>query len=91
MHSHRHTTHIPTSDNRAALRDLQWAIREHQRARRSGEFFHSPADPGDRPAITKLELATCECSRELRVAPGMLTDGAIVCGVCSSPFRPVGR
>ena len=89
MHSHRQTPE--ERQPRRAPRPLSGSIREHQRARRAGELFHPPAHPGDRPAITKLELATCECSRELRVAPGMLTDGAIVCGVCLSPFRPVGR
>lgn len=93
MHSpsHRHTTQTDTSDNCAALRDLQWAIREHQRAKRAGELFHSHADPGGRPAMTSLELATCDCSREVRVAPGMLADGGIVCGICSTPFRRVAR
>jgi hypothetical protein len=80
----RHNTH----NNRAALRDLQGAIREHQRAKRSGEHFVPHADPGGRPANTSLVLATCECSREVRVAPAMLDEGGIVCGVCLSPFHP---
>jgi hypothetical protein len=87
---HRHNdTH--TTDNRAALRDLHWAIREHQRAKRAGEAFEPPMDMGGRRANTSLVLATCECSREVRMAPGVLADGVIVCGICSTPFRPVRR
>ncbi len=91
MNSHRHDTHSTTHDNRAALRNLQWAIREHQRAKRAGALYAPHADPGGRPATTSLVLATCECSREVRVAPGMLADGVIVCGVCSTPFCPAAR
>jgi hypothetical protein len=87
--THRHNVHTPAGDNRAALRDLQWAIRVHQRVKR--ELVSHDADPGGRPAVTSLELATCDCSRELRVAPGMLSDGGIVCGICFAPFRPAGR
>lgn len=89
--THRRTTHIPTSRNRAALRDLQEAIREHQRIRRAVDALEAHADPGGRRADMHLELATCECSRHVRVAPGILAEGAVVCAVCSTPFRPVER
>jgi hypothetical protein len=81
---HRHHPHA----NRAALRDLQDAIREHQRAKRAAGAF---ADPGGRSVTARLELATCDCSREVRVAAGMLAGGGIVCGFCSTPFRCVAR
>jgi len=84
----QYDTHIATGDTRAALRDLQHAIREHQRARHAGETF-ALGDRVDRPATTTLVRATCDCSREVRVAPGELADGVIVCGICATRFRPV--
>jgi hypothetical protein len=85
MHSpsHRHNAHIANADNRAALRELQSAIREHQSAKRAGA--------GEHPAPASLELASCDCAREVRVAPALLADGALVCGLCSTPFRPVAH
>jgi hypothetical protein len=85
------TTHIPQNDNLAALRDLQHAVREHQRAKRAADALDRYADPGGRPVVTNLQLAMCECSRQVRVAPSMLAAGEIACGICSTPFRLVDR
>jgi hypothetical protein len=59
---------------------LQQAITMHRR---------SEPDPRRRGG-TNLTVAACACPRRIRVAPGTLASGAIICEVYGEPFRPAG-
>jgi hypothetical protein len=52
--------------------------------------LHRRAEPGPRAAGgTNLTPAACACPRRIRVAPGTLAAGPILCTICSQHFAPV--
>jgi hypothetical protein len=62
------------------IADLDRAITLHRR-------HEAPSAGGARPG--NLVPAACACPRRIRVAPGTLALGAIICSVCASEFPPV--
>jgi hypothetical protein len=63
----------------STIAELERAITLHRRSE-SG-----PAAAGG----SNLVPAVCACPRRIRVAPGTLAQGAIVCAVCSREFAAV--
>jgi hypothetical protein len=72
----------PTAERYATtIRALQRAITLHRR--------NEPSATGDAGG-TNLAPADCGCPRRIRVAPGTLAAGPIVCAICSQPFALTG-
>jgi hypothetical protein len=76
------TTLAPATANAYAdtIADLQRAITLHRR-------HEAPTVGATRPG--NLVPAGCGCPRRIRVAPGTLAPGAIVCAVCASELTRV--
>jgi hypothetical protein len=73
----------PTATQYATtIRALQHAITLHRR--------NEPSTTGD-AASTNLAPADCGCPRRIRVAPGTLAAGPIVCAICTGEFRLIDR
>jgi hypothetical protein len=68
---------------RPAIAKLARALTAH----REGECKPS----GRRRPDHNLKPCDCGCPRRIRIAPGVLALGPIVCSVCDQPFRPVKR
>lgn len=66
------------ADTIAALAQAITVIRRH-------EGRPEPRAQASPPACV------CACPRRIRVAPGVLAAGTIVCGVCDQPFTPDAR
>ena len=60
---------------------LEWALSAH----REGERQPS----GRRRPDGNLKPCDCGCPRRIRIAPGVLAQGPIICTVCSQSFRQV--
>jgi hypothetical protein len=60
------------------IEDLQRAITLHRRSESSG-----PRAAGN----ANLIAAVCDCPRRIRVAPGTLDKGAIICDLCKAAFH----
>jgi hypothetical protein len=58
---------------------LEQAITIYRRHERGGP------EPAQR---SKVAACVCGCPRRIRVAPGVLAAGPIICGVCGQPFEP---
>jgi hypothetical protein len=69
--------HATAKTYAATIRQLEQAITLHRRSELAG----AGAAGG-----TNLSLAVCRCPRRIRVAPGTLAAGPIVCAICSQPF-----
>lgn len=55
-------------------------------------FYRAPeATPAQRGRGT-LSVCVCECGRLIRISPGVLAQGPVLCGgVCEAPFKPRGQ
>ncbi len=65
----------------AAIGELERAITLHRRSEQTGADITS----------SNLAPAACSCPRRVRVAPGTLARGPIVCGICGVAFEFVAR
>lgn len=63
------------------IQDLDMAQRAMLRAFRQ----MTPAE--QKPARASRAKAVCACERSISVAPGVLEDGPIVCGLCGEEFK----
>lgn len=52
----------------------------------SGPGGGSPGGDADRQR--RSSMAACGCGRNLRIAPGVLAKGPVVCGLCGTDFAP---
>lgn len=68
----------------SALRELEAALTLYRQAPSAAGKAAGESRPAKRVAVV------CQCLRKLTVAPGVLAQGAIVCGVCRSDFVPEG-
>ena len=76
------TTTLPAATARlyaATIRRLEHAITIYRR--------HELGAPG-RPRKAPTPPCVCGCGRRIRVAPGVLALGAILCAICEQPFKP---
>ena len=62
------------------ISELERAITLHRR---------SEAPAAGAAGGTNLTAALCSCPRRVRVAPGTLAQGPIVCHICGSAFKLV--